>query len=76
MPSRACPHPIKTTVYSLSDTLKKLRQVGAKIDPDAYNEVVFLWRDMKDMSMDTQDLRKKGGRELASTPMSTTGARP
>ena len=47
MRDHTCPHPIKTTVYFLSDALKKLRKVGAKVDSAAYNEVVYLWRGIK-----------------------------
>ena len=73
MRDHTCPHPIKTTVYFLSDALKKLRKVGAKVDSAAYNEVVYLWRGIKGRALDTPDFRAHGGTELA--PMSTTGAR-
>ena len=73
MRQRVCPHPIKTTMYFLSDALKKLRKVDAKTHPDAYNELVYLWRGMKNMSIDLANFKKHGGTELA--PMSTTASK-
>jgi hypothetical protein len=60
-------------MYFLSDALKKLRKVDAKTHPDAYNELVYLWRGMKNMSIDLANFKKHGGTELA--PMSTTASK-
>ena len=70
MRSKQCPHPIKTTVFFLHDALKKLRKVGAKVDPARYNEIVFLWRGMRNMTMDLDEFKRHGGTELAA--MSTS----
>ena len=70
MRSRQCPHPIKTTIFCLHDALKKLRKVGAKVDPAHYNEIVFLWRGMRNVTMDLDEFMRQGGTELAA--MSTS----
>ena len=75
MHSRQCPHPIKTTIFFLNDALKKLRprKVGAKVHPARYNEIVFLWRVMGNITMDLDEFKRHGGTELAA--MSTSSSR-
>lgn len=64
------PHPLRVTVFHLSNSLKKLRSVRATLDPAGFNRKVFLYRGMKDMCVDKKRFRREGGTELA--PMSTT----
>ena len=65
------PHPIKTTIYFLNDAIKKLRKVVAKTNPHEYNQVIYLWRGIKNRVMDLEEFKKHGGTELAT--MSATG---
>jgi len=67
------PHPIRVTMYCLSEGLLKLRKVGAKTDPEGYATTKYLWRGMKDREMDLEAFKTRGGTELA--PMSTTSSR-
>ena len=70
MRTKRRPHPIRFTVYVLNDALKKLRKVKAKENPNEYNQIKYLWRGMKDMTLDFEEFKRKGGTELA--PMSTS----
>jgi hypothetical protein len=70
MRAREKPHPIKTTVLFLYEALKKLRKVAAKLNAEEYNQVLHLWRGMKNMTFDLAEFKKHGGTELA--PMSTS----
>jgi hypothetical protein len=45
-----CPRPIKMSIYFLYDALKKLRKVSAKLDPELYNRVMYLWRGMRNIT--------------------------
>ena len=64
------PHPFAMTVYYLSEGLKKLRAVGAQLDPEEFTHEVELWRGMADLTLDQDEFMRKGGTELA--PMSTS----
>ena len=72
MRSRTRPHPLKFTVWTLNEALKKLKKVEAKLKPDEYNKVKLLYRGMKNMTLDFEELERQGGTELAfmSTSMS------
>jgi hypothetical protein len=38
------------SIYFLYDALKKLRKVSAKLDPELYNRVMYLWRGMRNIT--------------------------
>jgi hypothetical protein len=64
-------HPLRFTVYYLTEGIKKLRAVEAKRDPVGYNAPMELWRGMADMEVDVEGpLLSQGGTEMAV--MSTT----
>jgi hypothetical protein len=64
-------HPLRFTVYMLTEGIKKLRAVEAQRDPVGYNTPMDLWRGMADMEVDVQGpLLSQGGTEMAV--MSTT----
>jgi hypothetical protein len=64
-------HPLRFTVYMLTEGIKKLRAVEAIRDPVAYNTPMELWRGMADMEVDVQGpFLSQGGTEMAV--MSTT----
>jgi hypothetical protein len=64
-------HPLRFTVYILSEALKKLRVIGALLDPLGFNTQKYLWRGMPNMIVDvTGSFMLHGGCELAV--MSTT----
>ena len=63
-------HPWPLTVYYLDRAVKKLRQVKAKADAEAFAKQTTLWRGMKNKTVDIERFMKLGGTELA--PMSTT----
>ena len=67
---RQKPHPFAMSVYYLADALKKLRAVGAQIDPEEFTQRIELWRGMQDLSIDQGEFMSMGGTELA--PMSTS----
>eukprot|EP00286_Rhodomonas_abbreviata_P022494 CAMPEP_0181301142 /NCGR_PEP_ID=MMETSP1101-20121128/7264_1 /TAXON_ID=46948 /ORGANISM="Rhodomonas abbreviata, Strain Caron Lab Isolate" /LENGTH=469 /DNA_ID=CAMNT_0023406423 /DNA_START=215 /DNA_END=1625 /DNA_ORIENTATION=+ len=67
------PHPIAMTVIHLFEALKKLRSVDSQLDPKGFNKVMWLWRGMKDKTLDFEQFKEYGGTELA--PMSTTKSR-
>ncbi len=63
-------HPWQLTVYFLDRAIKKLRQVKAKVDAEAFAKQTTLWRGLKDKTLDVENFLKFGGTELAA--MSTT----
>jgi hypothetical protein len=64
-------HPLRFTVYMLTEGIKKLRAVEAERDPVGYNTEKELWRGMADMEVDVQGhFLSRGGTEMAV--MSTT----
>jgi hypothetical protein len=64
-------HPLRFTVYMLTEGIKKLRAVEAERDPVGYNTEKELWRGMADMEVDVQGpFLSQGGTEMAV--MSTT----
>jgi hypothetical protein len=64
-------HPMRFTVYMLTEGIKKLRAVEAQRDPVGYNTPMELWRGMADMEVDVQGpFLSQGGTEMAV--MSTT----
>jgi hypothetical protein len=70
----AIPHPLRFTVYVLTEALKMLRVVAAKQNPEEFNTVQYLHRGMADMTLDVNGrFLKEGGTELAL--MSTTDRR-
>jgi len=72
MRSRIKPHPLKFTIFFLDRALKMLTTVEAKLRPELYNTIKYLWRGMRSMTIDTNKFAAEGGTELA--PMSTTEA--
>lgn len=56
------------TVYYLNSGLKKLRQVEASKDRAAYMRWKFLYRGMKDMTLDADKFATFGGTELVANP--------
>jgi hypothetical protein len=64
------PHPIRTTMYILDETLDKMKKVLAKSDPAAFARKTKLYRGMKNMRMDWKKFNEVGGVEMA--PMSTS----
>ncbi len=62
-------HPLRFTIYALTEGIKKLRAVEAERDPAGFNSPMDLWRGMADMNVD-EDFLKQGGTEMAV--MSTT----
>ena len=67
MRSRTRSRPRSSSSY---EALKKLRKVAAKLNAEEYNQVLHLWRGMKNMTFDLAEFKKHGGTELA--PMSTS----
>jgi hypothetical protein len=62
-------HPLRFTIYVLTEGVKKLRAVEAKCDPKEFNSTQHLWRGMKNMKVD-EIFMSVGGTEMAV--MSTT----
>jgi Ca2+-binding EF-hand superfamily protein len=62
-------HPLRFTIYVLTEGIKKLRAVEAKCNPEGFNKSQELWRGMKDMKLD-EIFESVGGTEMAV--MSTT----
>jgi hypothetical protein len=62
-------HPLRFTIYVLTEGIKKLRAVEAKCDPEGFNETKELWRGMANRKLDDM-FKKGGGTEMAV--MSTT----
>jgi len=56
-------HPLRFTIYVLTEGIKKLRAVEAKRDAKAFNLPMDLWRGMADMNVD-EDFLKQGGTEM------------
>ena len=56
------PHPFRMTVYYMAEAIRKLRAVGAMLEPQSFTQIVYLWRGMKDMRV-TNDFLKSGGSE-------------
>ena len=57
-------HPLRFTIYALTEGIKKLRTVEAIRDPDGFNSSKYLWRGMADKNVD-EDFLKQGGTEMA-----------
>jgi hypothetical protein len=66
---RQKPHPLPATTYFISEALKQLKGVAAKL-PDAHNSKV-LWRGLKNLKLSFEFLMK-GGTELACLSTSTS----
>ncbi len=62
-------HPLRFTIYVLTEGVKKLRAVEAKRDPEGFNKTEELWRGMENMNLD-EVFESLGGTEMAV--MSTT----
>jgi hypothetical protein len=62
-------HPLRFTIYALTEGIKKLRAVEAERDPVGFNKSMDLWRGVADMKVDKNFL-EQGGTEMAV--MSTT----
>jgi hypothetical protein len=62
-------HPLRFTIYALTEGIKKLRTVEARKKPQAFNSPMDLWRGVVDMKVDKKFLQQ-GGTEM--TVMSTT----
>ena len=67
------PHPWMCCLYVLTQALKMLRVIDAKLHPEEFNQVKFLYRGMQNMEVDAEQIKTMGGTELA--PMSTTNDR-
>ena len=67
------PHPWKFALYALTEALKMLRVVDARLHPADFNQVKLLYRGMQNMEVDAEKIKTLGGTELA--PMSTTDER-
>jgi len=66
-----CPHPLRMTVYYLSEALKSLRRIEARDAPEVFNSIVYLYRGMRDTAIvDEKAFMTTGGTETA--PMSTS----
>jgi hypothetical protein len=70
---RQKPHPLPATTYFISEALKQLKGVAAKL-PDAHNSKV-LWRGLKNLKLSFEFLMK-GGTELACLSTSTSRYAP
>jgi hypothetical protein len=57
-------HPLRFTIYVLTEGIKKLRAVEAELDPTGFNSSKYLWRGMADMKVD-ENLLSEGGTEMA-----------
>ncbi len=63
-PGAARHHPLRFTLYILAEALKKLRVVGAQLDPLGFNTEKILWRGMQNMTIDVSFMLR-GGCEMA-----------
>jgi hypothetical protein len=62
-----CPHPLRMTVYHLAEGLKALRRVEARAAPELFNQVVYLYRGMRDTAIfDEKEFMAKGGTEMCA----------
>jgi hypothetical protein len=65
-PGAARLHPLRFTLYILAEALKKLRVVGAQLDPLGFNSEKILWRGMQNMTVDVRgSFMLHGGCEMA-----------
>ena len=62
-------HPLRFTIYALTEGIKKLRTVEARKNPQAFGSPMDLWHGVADMKVDKQFL-EQGGTEM--TVMSST----
>ena len=62
-------HPLRFTIYALTEGVKKLRAVEAKSDEKGFNATKELWRGMANINVD-KTFKSVGGTEMAV--MSTT----
>jgi hypothetical protein len=62
-------HPLRFTIYVLTEGIKKLRAVEARIDEKEFNTTKVLWRGMENMELG-KTFKSVGGTEMAV--MSTT----
>jgi hypothetical protein len=62
-------HPLRFTIYALTDGIKKLRTVESERDAVAFSNPTYLWRGMVDMKVN-KDFLSQGGTEM--TVMSTS----
>jgi hypothetical protein len=57
-------HPLRFTIYALTEGIKKLRAVEAERDPVGFNKSMDLWRGVADMKVN-EDFLEQGGTEMA-----------
>ena len=67
MRQRVKPHPLMVTMYFLDQALKMLTTVEAKLRPAEYNKIKYLWRGMRNMTLDADLFFQEGGTELVSS---------
>ena len=67
MRQRVKPHPLMVTIYFLDQALKMLTTVEAKLHPAEYNKIKYLWRGMRNMTLDEDLFFQEGGTELVSS---------
>jgi len=68
--SGTTPHPLRMTVYHLAEGLKALRRVEARAAPEDFNRLMYLYRGLRDTTLDRAQFVETGGTEMA--PMSTS----
>jgi hypothetical protein len=66
MRQRVKPHPLMVTMYFLDQAMKMLTTVEAKLRPAEYNKTKYLWRGMRNMTLDADLFFQEGGTELVS----------
>ena len=54
MRQRTKPHPLRNTMLFLDEAITKLRTVDARLRPSEYNKIKYLWRGMKNKTLDAQ----------------------
>jgi len=65
------PHPLKMSCYYLNEAVKRLRSTHSGADD--FCEVKYFWRGMKNMDVDVEALKSKGGSERGM--MSTSASK-
>ena len=57
---------VMVTMYFLDQALKMLTTVEAKLRPPEYNRTKYLWRGMRNITLDADLFFQEGGTELVS----------
>jgi hypothetical protein len=61
-------HPLRFTIYALTEGIKKLRTVEARENPQAFSLPMDLWRGVADMKVDEKFLEQGGQRWQSCLP--------